>query len=311
VRVRILVVGAGATGGFFGARLAQAGRDVTFLVRPRRAAALRERGLRIVAPDGSIEVIAPRLVTAPELAEPRDLILLSVKATALDQAMTDLAGAVGPRTVIVPFLNGMAHLDILNDRFGREKVLGGVVKVMTDLDSTGDILRLGPLSSLTFGEQDGGLSDRVREIAPVFEAAGFDSGPSTEIIAAMWHKWVFIATLGATTCLLRGSTGEVVAVQSGAEAIRDLLAEVAGIAAAAGFPLLDHELMATANMVTQSAPITASMYRDVLAGRPTEVEHVFGDLLARARAWGVDTPRLELATVNLRVHQNRVAGASS
>jgi 2-dehydropantoate 2-reductase len=306
--MRTLVVGAGATGGFFGARLAQAGRDVTFLVRPGRAAVLRERGLRLVG-RGEDETVEPALVTADELAGQYDLVFVSVKASALSRAVKDFAPAVGPGTMVVPFLNGMAHLETLNAEFGREAVLGGVVKVMTTINDDGDIARLGPLSSLVLGEQNGGVSPRVRDLGQELDVPGYDFAVSGEIIADMWHKWVFISSLGAVTCLMRGSVGDVVAVPGGAEFGKAVVGEAASVSAAAGFPLPDEEFAAaTATVTTAGSPVTASMYRDLAAGQPTEVEHVFGDLVARARALSVDVPLLDLATMQLRVHQHRVGG---
>ena len=161
----ILVVGAGATGGYFGARLAQAGQDVTFLVRPHRAEQLRERGLRIVEPGagaGAGQTLRPNLVMAGELTERADVVLLSVKGTALDQAIADFAPAVGPRTVVVPFLNGMAHLAVLSKRFGESAVLGGVILIATQLNSEGDIVQLSPPASLVIGTQDGTRTTRLQ-----------------------------------------------------------------------------------------------------------------------------------------------------
>ncbi|PKV83919.1 ketopantoate reductase family protein [Streptomyces sp. TLI_146] len=304
--MKILVVGAGATGGYFGALLARAGRDVTFLVRPRRAAALRERGLRLTG-SGEDEVLTPRLVTADELAEPYDLVLLSVKSTALEQAVEDLAPAVGPDTAIVPLLNGIRHLDVLNARFGKEPVLGGVAKVITTLNDEGDIVRLAPLAVLALGEQDGGASPRTERIRAVLAGAGIDASVSPDILASMWHKWVFITTLSTVTCLMRGEVGDVNAVPGGSGLGPAVLAEGAAVSAAAGFPVPESEQALTASLVTQSgSTFASSMYRDVVSGFPTEVEHVFGDLTARARALSVPTPLLDLATLHLRVHQHRV-----
>lgn len=303
--MRILVVGAGATGGFFGAQLALAGRDVTFLVRPNRAATLRKRGLRITGSEGE-QVITPRLVTADELAAPYDLVLLTVKAAALEQAVEDLAPAVGPGTVVVPVLNGMAQLGVLNARFGAGAVLGGVARVLTTLNEDGDIVRLAPLAVLTVGEQSGGTSARAEEIAAVLRDAGIDAGVSADIIAAMWHKWVFISTLGALTCLMRGTVGDVVAVPGGAEFAAAVLAEAAAVSAAAGFPLPAAELKAVEATMTQAgSPLASSMYRDVVDGHPAEVEHLLGDLVAHARELSVATPMLDLATLHLRVYQRR------
>ncbi|GLW30604.1 2-dehydropantoate 2-reductase [Actinoplanes regularis] len=299
------MVGAGATGGFFGAHLARAGRDVTFLVRPGRAAQLRERGLRITGLGPDV-VLDPRLVTAAEVDRPYDLVLLAVKAAGLPSALDDLATAVGPGTVIVPFLNGLAHLDVLNARFGEERVLGGVARVMTMVDDQGDIVRLGPIADLAIGEQNARPSDRLKAIEAELTCAGFGIAVSSDIIRAMWHKWVFISTLGALTTLMRGSVGEVVAVPGGDRLAPRILAEAAAVSAAAGYPMSEGGIAAVTALLTEAGSTdTASIYRDLVAGRPVEVEQIFGDLLDRARALGVATPLLDLSTMGLRVHENR------
>lgn len=306
--MRILTVGAGATGGYFGARLARAGRDVTFLVRPERAATLRARGLRVTGPGEEI-ALTPQLVTAGELTRTYDLVLLSVKSTALEAATRDLAPAVGPGTAIVPLLNGMAHLDHLAGRFGDAPVLGGVAKVVTTLNGHGDIVRMAPPTVLLTGERDGRPSARVDAVREVLAGAGIDTPEVPDIVAAMWHKWVFIAALVAVTSLARGAVGEVNAVPGGSEFGLAVLAEAAAVSAAAGHPVPESELAGTARTLTApQSSLTPSMYRDLVAGHPTEVEHVFGDLAARARALAVPTPLLDLAALQLRVHQRRVAG---
>ncbi|MCZ4124706.1 2-dehydropantoate 2-reductase [Streptomyces sp. H39-S7] len=307
--MRILVVGAGATGGFFGALLVKAGRDVTFLVRPNRAAALRERGLRLTGL-GEEEVITPQLVTAAELTAPYDLVLLSVKATALQQAIDDVAPAIGPRTSIVPLLNGMAQLGELTARFGARPVLGGVAKVVTTLNAEGDIVRLASLAHLEIGEQDGSPSARLEDLRTVLEGAGITVGVPEDIVAAMWHKWVFITTIGAVTCLMRGTVGDVNAVPGGSAFALAVLAEAGAVAAAAGYTVPEGQLDVIGRMVTQDAPFASSLYRDVVAGHPTEAEHIFGDFLDHARTLRVDTPLLDLATLHLRVHQHRAAEAT-
>jgi 2-dehydropantoate 2-reductase len=308
---RILVVGAGATGGFFGARLAQHGRDVTFLVREQRAAALREHGLRITGPAGD-EVIAPQTVTAAAVADDYDLILLAVKATALRPALADVAPAAGPGASILPFLNGLDHLRVLNERFGPDRVLGGVVKVATDLDEDGTIRQLGPMASITLGEQNGAATARAAAIADLLSGAGFDVSASADIIAAMWFKWVLIAAAGALTSLLRGTVGEITAVPGGTAAARAVLDEAAAASAAAGYPLPRAEYAATLAFLTQpGAATTSSLSRDLQAGRPTETEQILGDLTRRAAAAGLGTPVLDLATLALRVYERRRAGPSA
>lgn len=304
--MRILVVGAGATGGYFGARLQEAGRDVTFLVRPKRADVLRERGLRVTGL-GSETVLTPRLLTAAGLDGHYDVVLVSVKATALLAAIDDMAAAVGPRTTVVPFLNGIAHMDALGERFGADAVLGGVVHLLTTLDAEGDIVRLGTLAEIVVGEQRGGTSERVARIAEVLSGAGFDVAVSPDIRRAMWHKWVFISTLGALNTLVRGAVGDTVAVPDGDRLGPRIAAEGAAVAAAAGYPMPEQALDHVRAFVTGPGSAgTASLYRDLTAGQPTEAEQIFGDLTARARALGVPTPLLDAATVALRVHEARL-----
>jgi 2-dehydropantoate 2-reductase len=301
----ILVVGAGATGGYFGARLAQAGRDVTFLVRPRRAEQLRERGLRIVGPGAEADPaqpVQPKLVTAGELTEPADVVLVSVKATALDQAIADFAPAVGPQTAVVPFLNGMAHLAVLGKRFGEPAVLGGVVLIATQLNDEGDIVHLTPPASLTIGAQDGTRTARLQATYDQISGAGFDASISDEIIARMWQKWVFVSTIGALTCLMRATVGDIVAVPGGSDLGPAILAEASAVAAAAGYPIPADVIASTTQTVTQAgSAVNSSLSRDVSDGRPAEVEQI---LARRGADHGVKTPLFDLATMQLRVYNN-------
>ncbi|MGH3393126.1 MAG: ketopantoate reductase family protein [Streptosporangiaceae bacterium] len=306
----ILVVGAGATGGYFGARLAQAGRDVTFLVRPRRAEQLRQRGLRIVGPGAEPDesrVVTPRLVMTGQLSGFADVVLLSVKATALEPAIADCAPAVGPQTAVVPFLNGMGHLAVLSKRFGDQAVLGGVVLIATQLNEAGDIVKLGPSASLTIGTQDGGPSERLQAAYDQLSGAGFDVSRSDQIVAQMWAKWVFIATIGALTGPMRGTVGDIVAVPGGRDLGPAILAEASAVAAAAGYPVPEDRLAQVRQTITQDgSPVTSSLSRDVSEGRPAEVEPVLGDLARRAAELGVPTPLLDLAAMNLRIYNNKL-----
>ncbi|MGH3260963.1 MAG: 2-dehydropantoate 2-reductase, partial [Trebonia sp.] len=214
----ILVVGAGATGGYFGGRLAQAGRDVTFLVREHRAAALGKRGLRIVGPGGS-ETIEAALVTAVPPGAVADVILVTVKADGLGAVIPHVRTAVGTDTAIITVQNGMRHLGILNEAFGRPAVLGGVAVLSTQLDPSGDIRQLNDWASLTFGAQNGQRTAAVERASDLLSGAGFQVAVSDNIVAAMWHKWAFIASAGGLNCLLRGSVGEIVAVHGGEETV--------------------------------------------------------------------------------------------
>jgi 2-dehydropantoate 2-reductase len=301
--MRILVVGAGATGGYLGGRLMQAGQDVTFLVRPGRARRLRERGLRLVGP-GENTVLTPELLVTGEVTTAFDLIVLSVKATGLRQALDDLAPAVGPDTLILPLLNGLGHIDALVKRFGERAVLGGAVKVVTTVDTEGDIVRLADLHTLTYGTLTSGRP--LDDVHNVLSGTGFDVTVSGDILGVMWAKWVFIASTGAVNCLMRGTIGEVVATPGGPEFAEAVVAECAAVAAAAGHPVPQAELDNTrATVTTPGSPFASSLYRDLVQGNGIEAEHIFGDLVTRARDLDVPTPLLDLVTLHLRVYQAR------
>jgi 2-dehydropantoate 2-reductase len=305
--MRILVVGAGATGGYFGGRLAQAGRDVTFLVRPKRAEQLRADGLQIVSPHGNV-TLTPQLVMAGGVSSTYDVVLLSVKAYALDGALDDLAPAVGGETMILPMLNGMRHIDVLTARFGEAPVLGGVCVVATNLDDAGRVVQLAEIQQLTYGERDGTTSARVQALDGLLQGAGFEARSSIQIMQAMWEKWVMLASLGAVTCLMRGTIGEIEAVPGGADLALGILAESTAVATASGYPPGDEFLTRTKGALTaHGSGLASSMYRDLQKGRSVEVDQILGDLLARARAHAVQVPLLTAAFVQLSIYQRRLA----
>ncbi len=279
--MRILMVGAGAIGGYFGGRLLDAGRDVTFLVREGRAQELERDGLIVRSPLGNIEYPSPPQVMAAMLDTPFDLIVLSCKAYDLDSAMESFAPAVGPETLILPLLNGMAHLDRLAERFSPANVLGGQCLISLDRDASGAILHLNDTHQLSFGERDGGLTPRIHKVAEVLGNAGFDALPSDQITQEMWEKWCFIATGAGVTGSMRASIGDVVA--SGGEGlILKLLDECAQVAGHAGYPLRSEVRQRFETMLTApGSKMTASMLRDIERGAPIEVQHVFGEMIAR------------------------------
>jgi 2-dehydropantoate 2-reductase len=309
--MRLLVVGAGSTGGYFGGRLAQAGRDVTFLVRPARAERLRASGLRIVSPHGDV-TLAPNIVTAGAIETPFDAILLTVKAFSLDAALDDLAPAVGPDTMILPVLNGMKHVDTLTARFGRQAVAGCVCKVATYVDDQGRIVQLNKLQDLAYGEMNGQPSPRTSGLDEFMQGAGFDARLSPTIEREMWEKWVLLATMGGICCLMRGSIGDVEAAPNGAAFALGLLDEVVSVVTAAGHPPSEAFLANARTTFTQKgSAMTSSMYRDLQAGSPVEAEQIIGDLLARGQALGVATPLVAAAFTHLSVYQAKIAAANT
>ena len=278
--MHILVVGAGAIGGYFGGRLLEARRDVTFLVRPRRAEQLRRTGLSIRSPRGNFDAPAP-LILSENLRDPVDLILLSCKAFDLPEAMESFARAVGPHTAILPLLNGLRHLDALERRFGSAAVLGGQCLISATLDDEGRILHLSDSHSLSFGERNGQATERIEQITSTFAGTKFDSRASGAILQEMWDKWVFIAAAAGITCLMRSSIGDIVAAGA-SDLATSLLEECAAIATRQGFPPSEAVLQRSRAMfTTPGSSLTASILRDVQRNARTEADHILGDLLER------------------------------
>lgn len=278
--MRFLVVGAGATGGYFGGRLLEANRDVTFLVRPARAERLAATGLVITSPAGDI-TLAPSIVLAADLRTTFDVVILSCKAYDLDGAIESFAPAVGPATTVVPLLNGMRHLDVLDARFGAARVLGGSCFISTKLDEAGRIAHVSDIHRLVFGERSGGRSSRVDAIAAAMAGARLEAVASDRIALEMWEKWVFLATLASITCLTRAAVGDIVKA-GGADLATALLEECRAIAVTAGYPPRPESLNASISRLTNpDSTVTASMLTDVERRGRTEADHILGDLLHR------------------------------
>jgi 2-dehydropantoate 2-reductase len=304
--MRILVVGAGAIGGYFGGRMLQAGCDVTFLVRPKRAAELASAGLVIKSPVGDVILKNPPTVQANKLGEKFDMVLLSCKAFDLEDAIQSFAPAVGPQTSIIPLLNGMLHLDVLDKKFGSDRVLGGLCAIAVTLNEKREIVHLAPPQSLNFGERDGKMSDRVRAIAEPMAASKFGAVASEHIVQEMWEKWVFLASLAAATSLMRSSVGIILAVPGGRDFLLGMLDESCAIAAAEGHAPRAPFLERTRGMFTaEGSQMTASMFRDIKVGAPVEADHVIGDLIARGDAAKVPVPKLRIAYTHLKAYEKQ------
>jgi len=304
--MRILVVGAGAIGGYFGGRMLQAGRDVTFLVRPKRAAELASAGLVIKSPNGDVTLTAPPTVQADKLDKAFDLVLLSCKAFDLEDAIRSFAPAVGTKTAILPLLNGMRHLDVLDQRFGANAVLGGLCAIAVTLNEQREIVQLAPMQSLGFGERDGKISDRVQAIAEVMSSSKFDSAASKQVIQDMWEKWVFLASLAASTCAMRAPVGPILAAPGGQDFILGMLDECSAVASAEGHSPTGPFFERVRGMLTaEGSQLTASMFRDIKAGAKVEADHVIGDLIVRGDAAKVPVPKLRMAYTHLKTYENQ------
>lgn len=306
--MRMLVVGAGALGGYYGGRLAAAGRDVTFLVRPKRARQLAERGLAIVSMHGDAHIAAPRTVQAGAVDRHYDFVFVATKSYGLAQAVEDMAPAVGGSTTILPILNGMQHIETLTSRFGAERVLGGTALIVATLGPEGEVRQVIPHELLSFGELGSGSSQRVEDLLAFMQGAVFNPKASGTITHDMWEKWAGLATNAAITCLMRGTIGDVLNAPGGRDTILAVLDECRTVASAAGFalrpPFVDFIVKL---LTTEGSPLTASMLRDIEAGAPTEADHIHGDFIARAEALDVPTPLLRIAYCHLGTYSARRA----
>lgn len=295
--MRILVVGAGATGGAFGARLLQAGRDVTFLVRDRRADVLRTEGLRFRDPEGEREY---RVDAITKIDGAYDLVVVAVKAPALLAVIEQIRPAVHAETVILPLLNGMRHIDQLDEAYpGR--TIGGIVKIVGTIDETGAVVQKTPLCALTIGSLDGRALPA--DVQSALDVPGITLSVVDDVISRMWEKWSFIASAGVVTCLFRGVVGDIIAA-GGEELALRAIAETELVAAAAGHPVGEDSHAHGVELLTAAgSPFTSSLYRDLQQGDPQEAEHILGDLSARAASCGVPAPLLDAAVLQLRTHE--------
>lgn len=296
--MRTLIVGAGATGGAFGTLLQEAGRDVTYLLRPARAARLRRDGLRFISPEGDRTNQVQTLV-AGEPAAPFDLVIVAVKAYALDAALEDLRPYVGPKTLIMPILNGMAQIDKINAAFPGQ-LLGGIAKIVATLD--GDAVhQMTPLCTLTIGDPNRGTVPA--EVIDALTVPGITMSVSGDILQGLWEKWAFIAAGGVISCLFRAPIGRILDA-GGHDQIIAAITELEDVAAAAGHPVSEAAHGFSIGMLTEPGSIfTSSLYRDLIAGGPTESEHILGNFQAQARRLDRPTPMLDLTLIQIRAGQ--------
>jgi 2-dehydropantoate 2-reductase len=306
--MKVLVLGAGGLGGYFGGRLVQGGADVTFLVRERRQEQLSRDGLRIESPLGDVQEKV-RALQRDELEREHDLVLLTCKAYDLDDAMDAVAPALKPDGMVLPLLNGLSHIDTLNSRFGKERVLGGVARIGATLTPDGVIRHLNDWKTIVTGEQDGGASERLEAVSRVFAPApGMELIVSPRIIQEMWDKLIFLATLAGMTSLMRANIGEIVRTPDGAALLRRFFDAAAETARRKGYP--PSEKVIERNHALLSDPQsrnTASMLRDLESGGKVEADHILGWLLARARETGVDDTLLSVAYTHLKAYEQRRA----
>ena len=306
--MKVLILGAGAVGGYFGGRLVQAGTDVTFLVRPQRAQTLAESGLLIESSMGNAQ-LRVRTVQKEAVQPEYDLVILSCKAYDLDVSIVSLANAVGPDTLILPLLNGMAHLERLEHAFGKARVLGGTCFIAATLDAEGIIRHLGKVQGITCGTRAGNharASGPLQELAQAYKSVSLDCKVSDDVEQDMWEKFVMLASLASMTCLMRANVGEILGTADGEALMREAFSACVVAAGAAGHAPRPDSLQRTQNMLfAHGSAFTASMLRDIETGGHVEADHIVGYMLQHARAAGADTRLLATAYCHLQAYEAR------
>lgn len=306
--MRILVLGAGAVGGYFGGRLAEAGRDVTFLLRQRRAAQIAEHGLALESPAGNA-ALPVKVVTDGSAAIGSDVVILACKAYDLDAAITAIEKPVQAGAVVLPLLNGLAHIDRLQQAFGKERVIGGMCQILATLSSNGTVRHLDKGARLVYGRfaeqiERQSLTTHIEELDRIFADVNFTAKRGEPIERSLWDKWMMLATLAAATSLMRGSIGQIMASDDGARLIDGLLAETVSVATAAGYPPSDAYLENVRQIVLQpGSSAKASLLRDIEKGGRIEGAHLIGDMLRRGGAFGLEMPLLQVANCHLQVYE--------
>lgn len=305
--MKLLILGAGGIGGYFGGRLVEAGADVTFLVRPPRKALLEAQGLQIQSRFGDASLpVKARLKS--EIDGDYDLVLLTCKAYDLPDAMETIAPAMEGRAGVLPLLNGVAHLALLSDRFGEVRVLGGVAKIAVTLTPEGIIKHLNDWCTLTFGEQNGQASNRATALKALFDKTSVDARVSTDIRRDLWHKLVHLHTVASMTSLMRANVGEIVRTPEGKELFQRVLDTNIEIARREGYAPDDDFIATYRALFSQAGSVyEASLLRDMARGGPIEADHILGFMLERCRAHGLPDPIHSLSYTSAKAYEQRRA----
>ncbi len=289
--MRLAVLGAGAVGGYFGARLAKAGADVTFLARGATLAALRARGLQVKSPAGDFTVTPVAASDGSDSLAPFDGALVCTKAWQVTEGGRLLSRLLAADGFALPLTNGVEAPDELGAVLGPERVLGGMCRIIAKVTSPGVVEHVGVEPTVVFGELDDRPSARVEALRAVFAAAGVAAEVPPSVRGAMWEKLVFIAATSAVGAVTRATTGEIRAVPESRALLASAMRETWSVARGLGIPVRE-ETVEKCLVFFDNLPAegTTSMQRDVIAGRPSELEAQAGAVVRFGRAVGVPTP---------------------
>lgn len=301
--MKMLMVGAGAIGGYFGARLLEKGEDVTFLVREGRKEKIERQGLRVNSRHGDLH-LRPALLTKTMQAEPFEVIILTTKAYQLEQAIEDIRPFVGEETMILPLLNGIAHIDQLISAFGEEAVIGGLCFIESTVDEDGGVIQTSPIHQLVYGERSGEQTERIEKLKSHFDGTTAEFVLSGNINQDMWHKYMFITAMSGITSLMESPLGPIRELPSGQTAIKSLLDELEAVMTAMEAPIkqgiADIQLEKVNSM---DASMKSSMQRDMEKGQGIEADHLQGYLIEKAHEANVSVPVLETVYTKLKLYE--------
>jgi 2-dehydropantoate 2-reductase len=280
--MRILCLGAGAIGGYFGGRLVEAGADISFLVREKRRKQLAEDGICIESQFGNSQV-AVKTIDPSEASGDFDIIILTCKAYDLPSAIHAIVPFVGSSTGILPLINGVAHIELLNATFGTERVMGGITKIAVTMTGDGLIKHLNDWRYITFGEQSGLMSSRVLALKAAFDNTSVVATAVPHIMQSMWEKIVHLSTVAGMTCAMRASVGDIASTRLGSDLMIDFLEQNAEIARREGFAPSEEFLDEYRQLFrNKDSTYTASMLRDIQKNGPIEADHILGFMLDKA-----------------------------
>jgi 2-dehydropantoate 2-reductase len=305
--MKALILGAGAVGGYWGARLTQAGTDVTFLLREKRAEKVKRESLVVKSPKGDATVPV-KVVTKGSDGGPYDIVILACKAYDLDSAMESIAPAIGKDTTIVPMLNGHAHFAKLDAKFGAAHVAGGLARIAGMLGANGEILHSGS-SGVSFGEREGG-PPRASLVAldAACKKAGIEGGLNANINQDLWDKWIMLGSIASMCSAMRGNIGDIMESEDGLAIMTEILDECCKVATAEGYAPNDKVRAGVQAALTgKGSKAVASILGDIEKGGAVEGHQIVGDMLGRARKHGIAAPNLRFAYAHLQSYEARRA----
>jgi 2-dehydropantoate 2-reductase len=303
--MRIAVIGAGAVGGAFGAALAKAGGDVTFVARGDHLAAMHRRGLTLVSPRGDLQLNPVKATDVPASIGEVDFVLFCVKLWDVESAGAAIRPIVGSNTAVIPLQNGIDASDRLIPILGKEAVMGGVAQISATIAEPGVIRQTGTFMRLVFGELDGRPSQRGVAFQSLCEAAKFEAVNSNSVLTALWEKFILLATNSSVVALTRLPFGKLRDDPEVFALFEKGVAEVAAVGRARGIALAP-ELEAKALQATRNFPaeMLPSMAVDLMRGNRLELPWLAGKVVALGRELGVPTPTFEVMYAALKPYAN-------